>query len=116
MSKYSIRVKEAGSRDMLDSARKKMTVEDLKKSPLGKTLQKLFDAGFVNTKKRYKTFEDIHKHYGPHAGGAGWTCWNECRFGEENCNMIFFMGYYGFNDASIKYVTVDELINMDTLV
>jgi len=82
------------------------SLEELKNSPIGKALNKLFKAGFVNTIDRHDTLEAIQDRY-----SIGIRCWDKIVFGDDDeCKKVFYM----FRDrdcmsghgerVSIKYI------------
>ena len=92
------------------------TIDDLKKSSLGKTLTKLFKAGFVNTSNRHNTLEAIHSNYSYDAGG--WSRWDMIVFGDDECNKVFYMTCFtddidmSFYGKEIKRVSIKHILSL----
>jgi len=106
MSKYIIRVDMVG-RDYSHN----YTIEEFHAHPLGKTLKKLFKAGYVNTDNRYKSLEEIHRQC-----KNEWAGWDEIKFntsGNFGCKNVFYMHpSHGEKRKGAEYVTLEYMINL----
>ena len=86
-----------------------LTLDDLKNCALGKTLQKLFDAGFVNTRERYNTLDMIHFKY--YADWWRWGCIDF--FSYTPCTRVFYLASpLSWSKGSCVKTTVNDIIEM----
>jgi len=110
---YRIKVNSYRPLHTSGSDKRNLTLEDLKKSELGKAMEKLFEVGFVNTQGKHNTLESIYTN-----NRTGWPTWNEIIFGEERCKLIFYLSYSSVKVENTpttihQYVDVDYMVKMD---